>query len=138
MSMRLSQLKFHYASAFKNVNRKTWWSGTRCHSHSDALPNNKKSWWMVILLSNEEKFCPWSLMIKECPFLSFFLVLLRFCRGFWCSYHWPEQAVKCSACLGRAINCVMTYMSLEEGSFHSSVVVLLKPTLKHCGKLEKN
>lgn len=91
-----------------------------------------------IFLSNEGKFCPWSLMIKECPFLSFFLVLLRFCRGFWCSYHWPEQAVKCSACLGRAINCVMTYMSLEEGSFHSSVVVLLKPTLKHCGKLEKN
>lgn len=86
---------------------------------TEALPR-KKSWWTVILLSNLEKFCPWSLIKKkkkDAPSHLFFLCAAEICqRSFWSFYHSPEQAQRCSVCLGCALE------------FRSYILMLIRPT----------
>lgn len=64
-----------------------------CHAQDIiVLPKEKKSQWMLILLSSDEKFCPWSLMIKECPFLSLSASLISQCiLMFLCSSTQAEE-----------------------------------------------
>lgn len=106
-----------YSSAFKNENRKTWLCA-RCYSHwslakeeilmnSNSLEQFRK---ILSLITDKKKK-------KGCPFPSFFsFVLQRFAREFWSFYHSPEQAQRCSVCLGCALE------------FRSYILMLIRPT----------
>lgn len=111
--MTQSQLKFHLCISVQEWGHKNLVGHAQDVIVTEVLPKKKKSQWMVILLSNDKRFCPWSLMMKGCPFLSLFLSATRvFFRGFWCFS--SKQAVRCSVCLGCAIHCILASHKTHE------------------------
>lgn len=99
-----------------------------------AILPKKMFQWMVVVLSNNKKFCPWSLITKGYPFLSLFLSATQVFQGhlmFLCS---SKQAVRCFVCLGCAMHCLLASCKTHEswGKQFSQLFVLiqLKPTLR--------
>lgn len=106
MSMSQSQLKFHFCIDVQEWEQRNLVGHAQDVIVTEVLPKKKKSQWMVTLLSNDEKFCPWSLMIKGCPFLSLFHSATQIFQGILMFVYSSKQAVRCSLCLGCAIHCI--------------------------------
>lgn len=105
MSLSESQLKFHLCIGVQEWEHKSL--VTHKMSLSEDLPKKKKSQWMVILLINDENFCPRSLKIKQCPFLFIFLSATQIFQGILMFLYSWKQAARCSQCLGCAVHCIL-------------------------------